>query len=486
MAAGRSALGAILVFLCLVMETGAASVTVIKPIRTTGQEIGLIFFKDISVPGTYYNQTARAIQNASDFRVWAALIDDYKYGIKTRERMPFYIHLATLELSAAGMASGVYVGVAHGWAAHYIRRHVGDRFGIRALILLGATMNPLQLLHKSKVPVLTLAAELDGVFRISMLAKEYEEVATDNSRLFKGIYRTPVICIEGANHYQLGIGTDWTEINEGKDLRPEITDEQARSLIAKHSHDFLTVTFGTSNQNRIASLKELADSFLKSAAKFQPFIDMKNLDMSTDQKKSTWTILAQKLVAKEYIDRVTVSNEQVGNPWFFMKKPGVTANGTLVNLETFSLVHIPYISDGDYDTGLQPEGPQEVNMKLVANEAIGKAFSGKNNTALISEPVSCKSLNRYALYLALAMSSEEARDRYISRGRRIIFEEDRLVLGNVLWAPMSFQTWEDEAGLHVKSVGVINKDQHYCKVLSLLRAMEWVNIDSLRVFPTDW
>ena len=316
--------------------------------------------------------------------------------------------------------------------------------------------------------------------RITRVVQEYEKLTKDMATFYRGLYRTPVIFIEGANHAQFGAGTIWSEIDKGKDLKPEISDEEAHGVIGKYINDFLTVKFSSLEDQVDEALNRLLEPFLESAKKFQPFLDIRNLD--TDGEESMWTVLAQMVFAGEYRDRVAISNKIAENPWFFGKQPSISLNHGNVVVATTALVTAKIYSDS-LQMRTDQESPLEVNMKLVAKEALWQALSGQNDTALRSEPNTCASLNKYALFLALTLSTEHARERYFSVGRPIIVEEDAMRGANFLWAPSPLQTWEDKDGLHVRSIAMATPKEHYCKVLSTYRAMEWVNIDSLRVYP---
>ena len=344
---------------------------------------------------------------------------------------------------------------------------------------MGSTISRTTPLRDFPIPVLTLAAELDGVTRITRIAVEYEKLTHNMTNFFEGLYRTPVIYIEGANHAQFASGVLRPRLRSA-DLKANVTEVQTHREIGKYFNAFLTVTFSTVDSQIDEALDQLSDAFLNSVNKFQPFIDVRNLD--TDGKESMWTILAQEYFAQEYGDRVAVSNNILENPWFFSKEPSISFNDDDMIIETTALIHSEAKSNIiQLETDM--ESPLEIDMKLVSKEAIWKALVGENDTSLKSEPNTCKSLNHLALILALCVSSEEARERYLSQGRPIILENDAMRGANILWAPTSLQMWEDRAGLHVRSVALVTSKHHYCKVMSPYRAFEWINVDSLRVYP---
>ncbi|GFR81503.1 ATP-dependent helicase SGS1 [Elysia marginata] len=160
----------------------------------------------------------------------------------------------------------------------------------------------------------------------------------------------------------------------------------------------------------------------------------------------------------------------------------MSLKGDDVVVSTYSVVHDKKEPDHIQILPVM-ESPHEIEMKLISKDAIWKVLDSHKDVNLRSQPNTCESLNRLALYLALAQSSKESRQRYLASGRPIIFEKDSGLLANFMWKPSPLSMWQDVYGLHVKSVAMVTKDYHYCKVLPPYRAMEWVNVDSLRAFP---
>ena len=325
------------------------------------------------------------------------------------------------------------------------------------------------------IPVLTLAAELDGVTRITRIAVEYEKLTHNTTGFLKGLYRTPVIYIEGANHAQFASGGLNSHIKL-VDLKANVTEEDAHREIGKYFNAFLTVTFSSDDSKIDEALNQLTDAFLKSVKKFQPFLDVRNLD--TDGEESMWTLLAQEYFADEYGDRVAVSNEILENPWFYSTGPSISFNDDNMIIKTIALIHAKEQSyDPHWAMGM--ESPHEIDMKLIPKDAIWKALGKQRDTILKSEPNTCRSLNQLAVILALSASTEKARERYLSQGRPIILENDTNKF-YFMWVPSPLDMWENESGLHVSAISLINDQYHYCKVMSPYRAMEWINVDSLR------
>ena len=358
------------------------------------------------------------------------------------------------------------------------------------MILLGSSLPRDTQLRDFPTPVLTLAAELDGLTRITRVAEEYAKLADDVLwNVLLGIYRTPVILLEGVNHAQFASGLMPPHVSLG-DLAPNVTEEQAHLKVGEYVNHFLTATFSSEDSHIEQALRNLTAAFFQCVVKLQPFLVIKSLD--TDGEESLWTILAQEHFAAEYGPRVGTYNMVLENPMFFTKQPTSFFAGDVLVLGTATLIHAED-KPNPLQNQMVKESPQELNMKLVSKDAMWKALASKNDTTLRSEANTCASLNRLGLELALALSGKTARERYETRGRPIIVEEDMMRTSNLVWAPTPLQMWEDEAGLHVKSVAMvtpitnfINAGAHYCKVMSPYRAMEWVNVDSLRPYSSQF
>ena len=335
------------------------------------------------------------------------------------------------------------------------------------------------------IPVLTLSGELDGVTRITRIADEFEKLTEDTAwGMFQGLCTAPVIFIEGANHAQFASGEMPPYIRD-KDLASNETDEVVYGRIGKHVNDFLTVNFGSQDSQTSKAREHLAEAFLKSSKKFKPFLDIKHLD--TDGSESMWTIIAQEHFAGELSNQAAIYNDIENQLGFFGRRPKITSLGESVIIGTVALVVVEQKTNVmQYQAS--KESSREIDMKLISKDAIQKALD-KPDTSLQSEPNTCKSLNRLALALAVTHSDEKSRERYLDRGRPIIFEEDSMIWTNFLWAASPLQMWEDSSGLHVQSPAMVtsttsmfNPGVHYCKVISPYRAMEWLNVESLREY----
>lgn len=472
----------------LINRCETVSIQILQPIRSWGDEVGLIFIPDVNITGEQYNKTARAIQEASELRLWVVLTGDYFFSVPDTQQVEGAVNSAIGQLERAGMNSKTYVGVGHGLGGRNLQSYAQNS-NLRAIVLLGSSLPSHISMMDYPIPVLTLCGELDGLMRIPRVAGEYEKLmgAAKDSDFFRGVYRTPVIYIPGTNHALFASGQMPRFILDD-DLAASISEEQAHGIIGQHVDSFLTVSFSSSESKVDNALNQLVHAFSQTAGKLQPFLDLKRLDVGDDGRTSLWTILAQEFFADELSDRVNAYNLIIKNPGFFLSIPTITHTDDGVIAGTSALVHYDLKTTWKRWHAVY-ESPREISMKLVSKESFRLALDSNHTSRLFSKPHDCKSLNRLAFALALTVSSEDAKERYLKRGRPIIFEEDEMLESNLHWASRPLYMKETEAGLVVRSVGMITaasgrmiSGRHYCKVISPYRAMEWINVNSLRPF----
>ena len=316
---------------------------------------------------------------------------------------------------------------------------------------------------------------------------------------FAAVYRTPVILLDGANHAQFASGPRPTRIKQ-EDLRPDLdmTEDYAHSMIGRHVNNFIMTNLINSSSSSMmdSSFDEMVEAYYRSSDKFQPLLDVRNF--GANSTVSLWTVEAQKHFAGQFSDFIEIHNKVEDGLGFFLAGPSIEVHNNRITAKTVTFVQL---RDNELDLDTEEESPVEVNMKLNSEDAIrrtvvdvSKLDKYQPNRPFASNrgaPTTCRSLNELALEIALLNSSPKSRDRYKARGRPIIFERDSVCNFEFMWHMTPLQSWEEEDGLHVQSVSYSTSSDfaqdgvNYCKVISPYRAMEWVNVDSLRDYP-DW
>ncbi|XP_005110621.1 uncharacterized protein LOC101860533 isoform X2 [Aplysia californica] len=214
---------------------------IIPPIRSSGPEAAVIFVPGARIDGKAYEATARAIQAASNIRLWVALTGNYTLNnMATPLDLPGAMRGAYAKLQKAGMKGDKYVGVGHSLGGVFLPPYA-KHSPLKAVVLLGAYLTKGNSLSEYPLPVLTLSAELDGQTRITRIAETYEELLKDISTAPASLYRTPVLNIAGACHAQFASGKMPATVVK-YDLHPDISEAAAHRQIGQHVSDFLTVS----------------------------------------------------------------------------------------------------------------------------------------------------------------------------------------------------------------------------------------------------
>ena len=354
---------------------------------------------------------------------------------------------------------------------------------LKAVVFLGAVLPYTIQLEDFPVPILTLVAELDGYTRITRAMDEFAKLKNDMVDSFESLYRTPVILLQGSNHAQFATGKMTARVTNN-DLKTGVTEDEAHRMIGKRVNSFLTATFSSSPSTVDSARADIEEAFYESFEKFQPFFTMKAFE---SDNFSNWTRMNQEYVAGEFADQIQVHTEIGENPWFFFSQPSISrGDDDQVVVEIQALVH-----NGQHNPEITAarQSAIEIDMKLKTKDAIWEALSNHDDgphTSLRSEPMTCKALNEFAFQVALDHSSQEARDRY-HWNRQIIFWKDTVSPSEALWGMSPLKYWEKKASFNVRGIAfstdlkdLVNPGVLYCKVISPLRAMEWINVDSLK------
>ena len=364
----------------------------------------------------------------------------------------------------------------------YLRPYVGGS-KLKAVVFLGAVLPYSSKLEDFPVPLLTLVAELDGYTRITRSMGEFTKLENDMLVSPESLYRTPVILLKGSNHGQFASGKMPERIID-TDLKTDLTEDEAHRMIGKRVNSFLTATFSSSPSIVDTARADIKEAFYEAMEKLQPFFTLRAFELDN---LPNWMRMNQEYVAGEFADQIQVHTEVKKNPWFFFSKPSISrGDEDQVVVETKALVD--YGRDYNSEVTSVKRSAVEIDMKLKTKDAIWEALSNHDDgphTSLRSEPMTCKALNEFAWQVAMNYSTQEARDRY-RKHRHVIFWEDVIGDNAALWATWSLSYWEN-GDFNVRGVSLItdlenesNPGVFYCKALSPFRALEWINVDSLK------
>uniref|UniRef100_A0A7S2MSG7 Uncharacterized protein n=1 Tax=Octactis speculum TaxID=3111310 RepID=A0A7S2MSG7_9STRA len=195
-------------------------------------------------------------------------------------------------------------------------------------------------------------------------------------------------------------------------------------------------------------------------------------------------------------------------PHIFDSCAGDSANSADCILNS-TTVTMPIYEDADSaDTGFAPVSAIEFRTKLKSRQAMWEAsgldVNSKDDTDATDFNI-CGAINQASLDWALASASEKALERYNSYGEKLVITADKeapIGATGPEWIELrlNFERVTASSGAVATAVNVsswsfttenynkgdvpyiVTAGYHYCKILSPARALEWVYVDSLRMY----
>lgn len=357
------------------------------------------------------------------------------------------------------------------------------------------------------VPSLTIGGSLDGVVRVTRIAEAwYTQQSTSIHE---------VALVEGMNHYDVFTGSS-NEADAGRDFPSEIGSEQAQKQVASLLANF----FARPGGSKPAS----------PAAFFQPFVDMYVgqegswwwTGNSDENGASPWAADAQRLMVEPlpsatkwqvHNDFFMLSDEDKIPPYYRDKhRPNVTLDSNGV-LHGTTVAQLRYTELTPGQTGFGTNGWEivkeektavirdvpddgrdftsaiEIATKL-ASRQLGWSQLGVDSPDSLDDGDRCKMINQAAYDLALKSASSEARNRFNSAGRpmKMVTDTKPFPPAGPWWIWNYLQFNDKGSAVEVSSyyafyslsAPAYGAGNHYCKLLSPARALEWIYVDSLR------
>ena len=359
------------------------------------------------------------------------------------------------------------------------------------------------------LPTLSIGGELDGVVRVSRLAEAwYTQQALPQHK---------VKLVPGMSHGD--ILDSVPAAVAAADLESEIGSDKARDAVAAIVTDYL------------AEQESSRDDF--EAAFFEPFVRMFAeqegswwwTSTSDESGSSQWAADAQQKLAEPLPEGVTwakaqnefrlLSDEDLIPPYYRSKhRPtisfhqGIASSSitqlryvqvsvvqTLAGLNGWEIIKeekAGVLADNRLalqDDGAAPTSAIEIATKLASRELVFNT-TGHSSSPELDEGDRCKDINQAAYQLALHAASAKAASRYNQTGRPLIMVADKKPTPPAgpwwIWNYLHFEdtpkgtevsSWYAFYPMSGPSYGAGN---HYCKLLSPARALEWIYTDGLR------
>jgi len=348
-----------------------------------------------------------------------------------------------------------------------------------------------------KAPTLSVAAELNyGSARVPRFAEAvyHQPEATH-----------PVVLIEGMNHGQYFTGGSF------EDLKPEISHEEAQQQQAKIVVDWLAKELGLGSGSFLKSEVARTKQFL------EPFIAAGELEGSRSfnapnqvgtpgwdcargvcQAGSAWISEAQAYIAgKDVMEAGTKLQNNFADLFPFAggdregRKPFIKDNTIQAYVMASNRDGNLGDRDGaDHTADQLPFTTGELLAKFISRQNAAKTLMGR------SEPRDgdlCADLNSQAYEYALRNAGAKTRQRFEAHGQPLEFVPTKYEFAGPLWV-YSKMSWTQRSGtMYVQSRGLLTDlgdneidGNHYCKLLSPARAMEWIYVEGLTSLKGDW
>eukprot|EP00929_Paragymnodinium_shiwhaense_P110232 TRINITY_DN7706_c0_g1_i1.p1 TRINITY_DN7706_c0_g1~~TRINITY_DN7706_c0_g1_i1.p1 ORF type:complete len:615 (-),score=187.49 TRINITY_DN7706_c0_g1_i1:537-2381(-) len=340
------------------------------------------------------------------------------------------------------------------------------------------------------IPVLHMAGELDGgAARPGKLSyyysqmRDYEKAHGTEEALTK----KPVQVLEGLDHSDFCPGFFVTKV---KDCKSEVDQDTALHRIAEGASAFLHLNSGAAADLKAAGLKTMKDMVPFTESMCEPYL--KAFEYEKKGTAGPWCSQAQHLIAglpSQDTEKLVIE----GDDCHFVE-------GSLHDFEHF---HTSYNVSADghlkvscgaskedasnvLNTGGQVSA-ESVDCKMLDATRVGEQLKVKTDST-----VSCADINKKAVELAESLLAPKSRKRYEEKGRKWCFKEDAQAPFNIgpLFVNGKIKFAETAQCMEVTSLGLISTvnssiypGNHYCKLLSPARAMDWMMTDSHKPFP---
>ena len=365
------------------------------------------------------------------------------------------------------------------------------------------------------LPTLSIGAELDGVVRITRIAEAFQNQEPN---------RFPVVVIQGMRHSSI-TNQDHIENDLPSSLQGSITNDNATSTVSD-----LILSYVRRNETLLQHLKTFTQELLNPISDIFSRIEGSwffNSNVDEEHGSSLWGAQAQinmieplpsnwSVVSTSNEFRLLTDEEKIP-PYYREKhrasieiildgelststisqlryiKVSVTEaaaglNGYAIIKEEFNSVLNLLKDDGkDYVSAL------EIATKMVSRQKAFNVTGDGNSPDSLDDGDRCAAINRKAIEFALKQGcSEQCRSRYESQGIPLRAVPDRKPFPPAgpwwIFNYLSFQHNDTSHTMDVSSWYAFystsglkyGAGNHYCKLLSPARALEWIMIDSLR------
>jgi len=463
-----------------------ASCNLIQPLDTSfGEDLGIIMIPGAQIQGEKYEDLMKEIQNQlPGVRLWAGLTRGWLGSFPNPVEIAGAINDCKNKASSEGLYGPVFMA-GHSLGGIMLETYIKDHPDMAAgIILLGSYLPDLfgDDSNEFPVPVLTAVGELDGL-TISYVYREWKESAAAD-----GVGKYPVYVINDANHGQVASGEIPSFVTE-QDIPSPISFEEAHVRYAQAVISFIILQAQELfTEDDMSVAYEIQNELIRYTNEFLvPFATTSLMETDgANIPSSSWMLEGQKILlsaSEEELSNLVVIDFVVPFEDLGDAKPGVNSSAECQAL-------VSTFSQPQYDTSVADANTlysaSVIKAKFKLEDVVREAL------CLPEAPrKQCKDVNAAAFDLALSLATEEARQRFLDIGTRLVFDDDSVSP----WGP----GWEFSFGLHYSkinethtrlySTSLISEPDffiqsaagmHYCDLLSPFRALEWIYITGLQ------
>jgi len=454
---------------------------VIPPVVTASGDVKLlILFQAPLVEATDYLSVAKMIQSATtSVRLWVGIssfagnipdpieADSQISKIKTAVQK-IYPQLSDNDIFMSGHSLGGIIA-----KGAYKKDFSG-------LILFGAYLpkNGSESLPLFSDSVLHLAAEIDGLTRMTRIAFSLKQLVADvipRIGLQEAAKTKPVVILPGVDNSQFAGNGVFIE----GDIKPEISDYSAHVMIGEAVSSFI---YAQLFENQTA-VQYLVSSIKSAQVLVEPFWK------ATAIERFSWCVSTQETLVN------MLNNTQ------YLR----TTQSTVNSVVAFSTSNVDVTEDSDGGVSIITSNYNEfpinpLDISTLIESALSVDCLTKRQIALMKElkkptsfgtELTCMDMNKKAVEVAQKLLLPQQLQRYVQRGRSLEFLDDKVEGSSASWlaAELSFDQGANSNVFTVQSPAVFTSmtfpiagdaGQHNCKLLSPARAVEWMLVDSLK------
>ena len=485
----------------------AADDVLLKPTKQGREEVALIYIQGAQIRPDQYVPLAKAIQAASEYTLWVG-IPEFWLDMPQPLDLSGGINRIMKNMTDAGMNATKFFFAGHSLGGAMLQDYIfANKQRASGQILMGSFLERKYRKKTYPVATLTVAGELDGLCRITRIMESFYHQVT-HAASDADAKRFPVIVVPGMNHMDIASG-DPPSLVKQKDLKSEISEEEAHGILANLTAAFIATQFGGSSQVNIIDEYVTATGKmvqpLMTAFEQEGFYNFKppcndNPKSSACTLGSPWVATAQTIMAD--LPEGKVDNVDTFHPVWQINPihlPHILQNCSISSascvVQSVTVTQNVYSMFDTLDTAFFPVSATEMRVKMSSRQAMRQAAGygvlefNKTDGGSI-----CQVINQASYKWALDNAGKNALARFNKFGEPMMMGADKgpYNVGPLwIWKALEYKEVTDSAGQkeeEVRSVMMtpldypikLSRGFHYCKLLSPARAMEWIYVDGLR------